>query len=118
MLRHGDLLVTDQVGCAVMTHGGQEGLKARNEVTREQIALLEVFRAELETAGAYERVRRQSAALAFAALARTAFSEPAKLAEQFRAFGRGPIEMLSAAAKVLGFRILDQLGIRFTPYLK
>jgi glycosyltransferase involved in cell wall biosynthesis len=119
MLRHGDLLVTDRVGCAVMTHEGQEGLKARNEVTRQQLALMEVFRAELEAAGAYERVRRQSAALAFAALARTALSEPGRTAAQYRAFGRAPGEMLSAAARLLGFRILDRLfGIRFTPYLK
>jgi glycosyltransferase involved in cell wall biosynthesis len=117
VLRHGDLLVTDQIGCAVMMHAGQEGLKARGEVTRQQLALLEVFRAELEAAGAYEKVRRQSAALAFAALVRTALSEPERMAEQFRAFGRGPIEMLFAAAKVHGFRILDQFGIRFTPFL-
>jgi glycosyltransferase involved in cell wall biosynthesis len=118
VLRHGDLLVTDKVGCAVMTHEGQEGLKARNDVTREQVALMDVFRADLEAAGIYERVRRQSSALVLAALVRTALSEPARVAQQFRAFGRGPIEMLSAAAKLLGYRMLDRLfGIRFTPYL-
>jgi glycosyltransferase involved in cell wall biosynthesis len=117
VLRHGDLLITDKVGCAVMIHEGQEGLRARNEVTQQQLALMEVFRADLESAGAYEELRRQSSALAFAALVRTALSEPARLAEQYRAFGRGPIEMLFAAVKLFGFRILDQVGIRFTPYL-
>lgn len=121
VLRHGDLLVTDQVGCAVMMHEGQEGLKARagNEVTRQELALMEMFRADLESAGVYDRVRRQSAALVFAALVRTAFSEPGRVAEQFRAFGRGIGEMLVAAAKCIGLRSLDRLfGMRFTPHLR
>ena len=118
VLRHGDLLVTDKVGCAVMIHEGQEGLRARNEVTHQQLELMEVFRADLESAGAYEKLRRQSSALAFAALVRTAFSEPGRLAEQFHRFGRGPVEMLAAAARLLILRMLDRLGIRFTPYLQ
>jgi len=118
VLRHGDLLVTDKIGCAVMIHEGQEGLRARNEVTQQQLALMEVFRADLESAGAYEKLRRQSSALAFAALVRTAFSEPRRLAEQFRRFGRSPVEMLAAAARLLILRMLDRLGIRFTPYLQ
>jgi phytanoyl-CoA hydroxylase len=118
VLRHGDLLVTDRVGCAVMAHEGQEGLKARNDVTHQQLALMDVFRADLDSAGAYERVRRQSAALAFAALARTALSEPGRLAEQYRRFGRGMDEMLLAAAKCIGLRALDMFGVRWTPYLE
>lgn len=118
VLRHGDLLVTDRVGCAVMAHEGQEGLKARNDVTRDQVALMDVFRAELEAAGIYERVRRQASALVFAALVRTALREPGRVAEQFRSFGRGAGEMLLAAAKLLGYRVLDRLfGVRFTPHL-
>jgi len=121
VLRHGDLLVTDRIGCAVMAHEGQEGLKARagNEVTRQQLALMDLFRAELEAAGAWETVRRQSAALALAALARTAFSHPGRIAEEYRSFGRGAGEMVMAAARLFGLRMLDRLfGIRSTPYLR
>jgi glycosyltransferase involved in cell wall biosynthesis len=121
VLRHGDLLVTDRVGCAVMTHEGQEGLKARagNEVTRQQLALMDLFRAELEAAGAWKQVRRQSSALAFAALARTAFNHPGQIAEEYRSFGRGAGEMLAAAATLFALRFLDRLlGIRYSPFLR
>jgi glycosyltransferase involved in cell wall biosynthesis len=118
VLGHGDLLVTDAIGCTVMTHAGQEGLKARTEVSRQQMGLMEVFRAELQAAGAYESIRRQSSALAFAALARTALKEPGQLATDFRALGRGPVEMATAATSLLALRFLDRLGIRFTPYLQ
>lgn len=119
VLRHGELIVTDTVGCAVMEHAGQEGQKARNEVTRQQLALMEVFRAELEAAGAWESVRRQSSALAFAALARAALKAPGRLGEEYRSFGRGAGEMLVAAASLLGRRMRDRLfGRRSNPYLR
>ena len=121
VLRHGDLLVTGRVGCAVVIHDDQEGLKARasGAVTHEQLALVEVFRPELEAAGAYDRVRRQSAAVVFLALLRTAFSDPGRLAERFRSLGRGVGEMLAAAATCIVLIGLNRLfGVRFTPYLR
>jgi hypothetical protein len=117
-LRHGDLLVTDTVGCAVMAHAGQEGQKARNEVTRQQIALMDVFRAELEAAGAWRSVRRQSAALAFAALARTAMSGSGRFAQEYQSFGRGAIGMVLAANVLFCLRLLRRFGIRFSPHLR
>ncbi len=120
VLRHDDLIVTDRIGCTVMQHAGQEGLKARagNEVTRQQLTLIDVFRPDLEASGAWASVRRQSSALVFAALSRTALREPGKFAEEFRSFGRGAGEMLVAAARLFGLRMLDRLfGMRFTPYL-
>lgn len=120
VLRHGDLIVSEQVGCAVMMHEGQEGLKARagNEVTRQQLALMDVFRAELEAAGAWERVRRQSSALVFAALARTALKESGRFGEEYRSFGRGAGEMTAAATFLFVLRLLDLLGVRFARYLR
>ncbi len=118
VLRHGDLLVTDTLGCSVMKHGKQAGSAARTRVSREHIALMDRFRDDLEAAGAYERVRRQSSALAFAALARIALREPARLAQEFHGFGRGIFEMSAAAAKCLALRALALLGVRPAPYLR
>ena len=120
VLCHGDLIVTNTLGCAVMMHAGQEGLKARagNEVTRQQLALMEVFRPELEAAGAWASVRRQSSALAFAALARTALKEPGLLGDEYRAFGRGAIEMIVAANFLFFLRFLNVFGARFARYLR
>lgn len=120
VLRHGDLLVTDKVGCAVMEHDEQESLKARasNDATREQLALMEVYRADLEAAGVYDRVRRQSAALVFAALVRTALKGSGKFMEEYRSFGRGAFEMIVAAKILFFLRFLGLFGIRFSPYLR
>jgi glycosyltransferase involved in cell wall biosynthesis len=119
VLRHGELIVTDAVGCAVMAHAGQEGQKARNEVTRQQLALMDVYRAGLEAAGAWESVHRQSSALVFAALTRTALKSPGQLGKEYRAFGRGAGEMLVAAAGLLVRRVRDRLfGVRSNPYLR
>jgi glycosyltransferase involved in cell wall biosynthesis len=121
VLRHGDLLITDRIGCAVMTHADQEVVKRRagGELTRQNLALLEEFRADLEAAGIYDRMQQQSAVLVVAALVRTAFSDPGQVLRQFRAFGRGTGELLVAAVKFMVLRSLDRLfGIRFTPYLR
>ncbi len=118
VLRHGDLLVTAETGCAVMAHEGQEGRKARNEVTRQQLALMDLFRAELEAAGVWNRVRRQSAALVFAALARTAMGGSGTFAEEYRSFARGAIEMIVAAKILFLLRFLGLFGVRFSPYLR
>ena len=50
---------------------------------------------------------------------RLAFSEPGRIAEQYRSFGRGAAEMLASTAKLFGLRLLDRLfDVRFSPYLK
>jgi glycosyltransferase involved in cell wall biosynthesis len=121
VLRHGDLLVTDRIGCAVMTHADQEVVKRRagGELTRQNLMLLEEYRADLEAAGIYDRMQRQSAVLVVAALVRTALSDPGQVLRQFRAFGRGTSELLVAAMKFIVLRSLDGLfGVRFTPYLR
>lgn len=121
VLRHGDLLVTDRVGCAVMQHADQEVFKRRagGELARQNLSLLDAWRADLEAAGIYEAMRRQSAVVVAAALVRTALSEPGRVAEQFRAFGRGAGELLAAAAKFISLRGLDRIfGVRFTPHLR
>jgi glycosyltransferase involved in cell wall biosynthesis len=118
VLRHGELIVSEAIGCSVTKHRAQAGSAARTRVSREQMALVEAFRSELEAAGAYEPVRRQAASLAFAALARVAAGEPSRLAQEFRAFGRGIGEMAAATAKCMGLRALALLGARFSPYLR
>lgn len=120
VLRHGDLVATDTIGCAVMEHADQEVIKRRSggELTRQNLALLEAYRTDLEAAGIYDTMRRQSAVVVAAALVRTALSEPGRVAEQFHAFGRGIGELLIAATKFIVLRALDRIfGLRFAPYL-
>lgn len=121
VLRHGDLLVTGRTGCAVMQHDDQEVFKRRGggELARQNLSLLDAWRSDLEAAGIYEAMRRQSAVVVVAALVRTALGEPGRVAEQFRAFGRGTGELLLAAAKFIALRVLDRLfGLRFAPHLR
>ncbi len=121
VLRHGDLLVADRIGCAVMQHADQEVIKRRSggELARQNLSLLDAWRTDLEAAGTYEAMQRQSAVVVAAALARTARSEPGRVAEVFRSFRCGMGELSMASAKFIALRMLDRIfGLRFAPHLR
>lgn len=121
VLQHGDLLITDELGCFVMYHDQQEGKKLRKagQLIHDELALLSAHRQELEDVGAYKSVRRQAACMVLGAIFRTArvnFRDALKLHMDL---DRRPIEMLVAAFKRVCLRTIDRLfGIRFRPYLQ
>ena len=121
VLMHGDLLVSDLVGCEVLVHASQENRKAQasGALLRHQFDLVEAFHAELDAAGLYDHIRRQGACSVLAAIVRTARHSPAMARELYRAGRNTPAEMLVAAVRRLGFKACASLlNMHLNPYLQ
>lgn len=121
LLRHGNLLISDEVGCIVSRHGGQESLKARRKGTLvyNEFALLSAFQTELQMAGTYEEIHRQMACTVLGEIVRNAKKSVRHALATSRTFRRRPIEMLSAAARRVALKCLYRVsGVRFARHLR
>jgi hypothetical protein len=121
VLARGNLIVTEEAGCRVMCHTGQVGqqTKVLGQMARQDSALLEAFRVDLEAAGVYRTVHRQVACRELAAIARAARTEPRKAIELLRTFNRGPVETAVAVGRRFGVATARALfGLRLAPYLR
>lgn len=121
VLSRGQLIVTAQTGCQVMCHPGQIGAQTRalGELARQDLALLEAYRVDLEQAGVYKTLQRQAACRELAAIVRTARTDRRKAGELLRSFDRNVLDVTVG----LGRRTLlamgrTLLGLRFSPYLR
>jgi hypothetical protein len=63
VLEHGDLAISDAIGCEIMLHAQQEqvGANVNGAGMREHLANLERYRELLDQRGDYQRIRRQIA---------------------------------------------------------
>ena len=121
VLGYGDLLITDEVGCFISRHGGQESLLARRKgaLVESEFALLSAFQDQLQRAGTYDEISRQMACTVLGEVMRSARSGVRQAVATSRSFGRNPIEMLDAAARRAVLTFLYRVsGIRFARYLK
>jgi glycosyltransferase involved in cell wall biosynthesis len=109
VLRLGDLLISDEVGCLVTRHDGQEqNLFRRNaDLVRQELELLERYRPVLESVNAYADLRKQSATLMLAAIVRTCKYNIKRAQGLFREFGRRPSELITAAIRRTAAQICD-----------
>ena len=121
VLSHGDLLVSDTIGCHVLHHEEQAADKIRRsgELTRQDLRLLEAFRPNLESVGAYEQVRRQAAYHVLRTLMRVGRHDLRGAAQLFREFAFSPWQMIVAGVRLKFLRALESLfGPRPTPHLE
>ena len=109
VLRLGDLLISEDVGCLVTRHDGQEqnAFRRNADLVRQELLLLERYRPMLESVNAYADLRRQSATLVLSAIFRTCRFNIKRAQSLFREFGRRPWELIAAAIRRTGTRISD-----------
>ena len=121
VLAHGDLLITDEVGCLIGRHAGQESQVARSRGTllQGEFALLAAFEAQLQEAGSYEEINRQMSCMVLGEAIRNGRRDPRQAFATIRASGRGPIEMLSATVRRLALKSAYRVGgIKISRYLQ
>jgi glycosyltransferase involved in cell wall biosynthesis len=121
VLGHGDLLISDEIGCFVARHGGQESLLARSKgaLVNSEFALLSAFEAQLQKAGTYNEISRQMACTVLGEVIRNARSGIGQALATTRSFGRRPVEMLNAAARRAILTSIYRIsGVRFSRHLK
>jgi glycosyltransferase involved in cell wall biosynthesis len=121
VLSYGDLLISDEIGCFVARHGGQESLLARSRgaLVNSEFALLSAFEAELQRAGTYDEINRQMACTVLGEVIRNARSGIWQALATNRSFGRGPFEMLNAALRRAILTSIYRIsGVRFSRHLK
>jgi hypothetical protein len=101
VLQLGDLLISDEVGCMVTRHSGQEQnvFRKNADLLRQELSLLERYRPMLEAANAYGSLRSQSAARMLSTLIRTARYDIRLARSLYREFGRNPSDMFAAATR-------------------
>jgi glycosyltransferase involved in cell wall biosynthesis len=121
ILRAGDLLVTNAVGCSVMQHDQQASNSARTSsaLMHDHLALLSEYKNELESFGVYKTIRTQVACLELSAALRRAKIDPRSSIELLKGLGRKPASALSAVLKSAALIGMDKtFGYRRTRYLK
>jgi glycosyltransferase involved in cell wall biosynthesis len=121
VLGYGDLLISDEIGCFVVRHGGQESLLARSKgaLVNSEFALLSAFEAELQRAGTYDEINRQMACTVLGEVLRNARSGIRQALATSRSFGRRPIEMFNAAMRRAILTSIYRIsGVRFSRHLK
>ncbi len=121
VLGYGDLLISDEIGCFVARHGGQESLQARSKgaLVNSEFALLSAFEEELQRAGTYDEINRQMACTVLGEVIRNGRSGIRQALATNRFFGRRPVEMLNAAVRrAILTSIYRVSGVRFSRHLK
>jgi glycosyltransferase involved in cell wall biosynthesis len=119
-LRHGDLIVLDDIGCFITHHSEQEGLIVlkREPYARYLIGLVKAFRPDLEAAGLYHALLRQTGASALGSIVRAGRNGPG-IAELARSFELTWHTILIAAVRRLVLQAIKSvLQVQFTPYLR
>ena len=121
VLKRGNLLIHDMIGCEVLVHRDQENVKVRNsgDLLQHQLDLIEAFRGDLEAAGIYRRVRRQAACAVLGAIVRSARYDRSLAMDLYRARWNTPSEMIIAAIRRVIFRAGARLfSLHLHPYLQ
>jgi len=121
ILRAGDLFVSAAIGCSVMQHVQQASNAARtsSELVRDHLALLTVFKDDLESFGVYKTIRAQVCCLELSAAFRRAKTDPHASIGLLKGLGRKPVIALSAILKSAALIGMDRVfGYKLTPFLK
>lgn len=121
VLAQGDLCVDGGLGCRVMRHSEQEGIRLRKtgDLLGQNLLLLDEHRQELEDVGAYKIIRRQAACTVFAALVRALRSDRTVALRIWRLYRVSTLTMAVAAGKRATFKLLARLfGYKPCPYLR
>jgi glycosyltransferase involved in cell wall biosynthesis len=107
VLQLGDLLISDEVGCLVTRHDGQEqNVFRRNaDLIRQELTLFERYRPMLELVHAYDSLRSQVPTLMLSTLIRTARFNIRLAHGLYREFDRNPYEMFAAATRRIISRV-------------
>jgi hypothetical protein len=116
-LRHGELIVLDEVGCEVIGHRAQFSTVAKQSgaFIDEMLVLLDSRRSLLSPMGIYDRFRSQLAASVLAHRLRT-HTRSRLLPAGWPAFS--PWQILVATVARCSVRVWWRLGLRRLPYLR
>lgn len=120
-LEHGDLAITDALGCLVMLHHGQEGSEVfaaghHIDAARE---LVERYQAVLLEGKIYNRIKRRIAALPTGWAIKQWRRFGPEVMGKFTAYGDGWGIILPMIVRLVILRLLlKTTGLRFTPFLR
>lgn len=122
VLDHGDLAVSDSVGCTITIHGAQEGvhLTSGGDTIREILGLTRRYAPRLRQRGTYDRIMQQLTAyalgLSFKYWRQRAFAASRTHLQMARASGIGWMPSLAAILRLLSLRLmLRATGRRVLP---
>ena len=119
-LEHGDLAISDSLGCFVMFHHGQESsaVFAAGGYIDAARNLVERYREMLLEAGIYNQIQRRFAALPTGWAIKQWHRFGPEIIGKFSAYGDGWGTILPMVARLLFMRLLlVTTGLHFTPYL-
>lgn len=120
-LEHGDLAITNRLGCFVMQHGGQKGSKiyASGQHIDESRDLVEKYRAVLSQGRIYHQIKRRMTALPLGWAMKRWRSMDRRTLGKFTAYGDGWGTILPMIARLVILRLLlKTTGLRMTPHLR
>ena len=120
-LEHGDLAITNRLGCFVMQHGGQEGshIYASGQHIDESRDLVERYRAVLSQGRIYHQIKRRMTALPLGWAMKRWHSMDRRTLGKFTVYGDGWGTILPMTARLVILRLLlKTTGLRLTPHLR
>jgi hypothetical protein len=121
VLRHGQLIISNDVGCSIIRHSGQESIRGGygGILIEQSLRLIDAFRVDLEISGLYSNIRRQVSCMLLSNWYRGMPSGPEALNLLRPDLKNGPWDVGAAVLKMLLLRAARRVfGLRLAPHLK